>query len=62
MDEPALIQSAKKGDLDSFNRLVLAYQDIIYAQAYHMMGEQESAEDATQVAFISAYRKLNSFR
>lgn len=62
MDEPALIQSAKKGDLDSFNRLVLAYQDIIYAQAYHMMGEQHSAEDATQVAFISAYRKLNSFR
>ena len=62
MDEPALIQSAKKGDLDSFNRLVLAYQDTIFAQAYHMMGERDSAEDATQVAFISAYRKLNSFR
>lgn len=62
MDESALIQSAKKGDLDSFNRLVLAYQDIVYAQAYHMMGELGAAEDATQETFISAYRKLNSYR
>lgn len=62
MDEVALIQSAKKGDLDSFNRLVLSYQDLLYAQAYHMMGEPSAAEDATQVAFISAYRKLNSYR
>ena len=62
MDEVALIQSAKNGDLDSFNRLVLAYQNIVYAQAYHMMGEPDSAEDATQVAFISAYRKLSSYR
>ena len=62
MDEVALIQSAKNGDLDSFNRLVLAYQNIVYAQAYHMMGEPDSAEDATQVAFISAFRKLSSYR
>ncbi len=28
MDEAALIQAAKKGDLDAFNRLVLALQDL----------------------------------
>lgn len=28
MDEAALIQAAKKGDLDTFNRLVLALQDL----------------------------------
>ena len=62
MDEVALIQLAMQGDMDSYNRLVLAYQDIIYAQAYHIMGEPEAAEDATQIAFISAYRKLRSYR
>ena len=62
MDEIALIQAARGGDLDSFNRLVLAYQDQIYSQAYRMIGDSESADDATQNAFISAYNHLNSFR
>jgi RNA polymerase sigma-70 factor (ECF subfamily) len=62
MDETALIQAALQGDLDAFNRLVLAYQDMVYTQAYRMMGEQEAAEDASQDAFISAYRKLDSYR
>ncbi len=62
MDEVALIAAAKQGDLDSFNRLVLAYQDMVFSQAYRMMGEPEAAEDAAQEAFISAYRNLNSFR
>ncbi len=62
MDETALIQEASRGDLDAFNRLVLAYQDLVYVQAYRMMGEAESAEDATQEAFISAYRNIKSYR
>ncbi len=62
MDEIALIQAAREGDLDSFNRLVLAYQDLIYNQAYRMIGEEESADDATQTTFISAYNHLSSFR
>ena len=62
MDEIALIQAAREGDLDSFNRLVLAYQDLVYNQAYRMIGEEESADDATQNTFISAYNHLKSFR
>jgi RNA polymerase sigma-70 factor, ECF subfamily len=62
MDEVALIQEARKGDLDAFNRLVLEYQDLVYGQAYRMMGELEAAKDATQEAFISAYKKLDSYR
>ena len=30
MDEAALILEAKRGDLTAFNRLVLAYQDMVY--------------------------------
>lgn len=62
MDEAALIQDARRGDLDSFNRLVLAYQDMVYNQAYRLMGEPQAAEDATQEAFLSAYRNLKSYR
>jgi RNA polymerase sigma-70 factor (ECF subfamily) len=62
VDEIALIQAARGGNLDAFNRLVLAYQDLVYNQAYRMIGEEESADDATQNAFISAYNHLNSFR
>lgn len=62
MDEIGLIEAAQGGDIDAFNRLVLAYQDLVYAQAYRMMGEQAAADDATQEAFISAYRSLSSFR
>ena len=57
-----MIQAARGGDLDSFNRLVLAYQDMVYNHAYRMMGEDESADDATQNTFISAYNHLSSFR
>ncbi len=62
MDEVGLINDAKRGDLEAFNRLVLAYQDIVYNQAYRVLGEYPSADDATQEAFISAYKNIHSFR
>jgi RNA polymerase sigma-70 factor, ECF subfamily len=62
MDEPALIHSAQSGDLDSFNSLVLAYQDALYNTALRILGDDSAAADATQEAFISAFRSLNSYR
>lgn len=62
MDEAALIQSAQQGDLDAFNRLVLLYQDMAYNLAYRMLSDPAGAEDATQTAFLSAYRNLSSYR
>lgn len=62
MDEVALIQMSRQGDLDSFNRLVLAYQDLVFSQAYRLLGESNLAEDASQEAFISAYRNIHTYR
>ncbi|MEK6255882.1 MAG: sigma-70 family RNA polymerase sigma factor [Chloroflexota bacterium] len=62
MDEAELIQYARGGDLDAFNRLVLTYQDIAFNVAYGLMSDPAEAEDVTQDAFVSAYRKLDSFR
>lgn len=62
MDEHWLIQSAQKGDIEAFNRLVLAYQDMVYTHTYRMLGDEAEADDATQETFISAYRALSTFR
>jgi RNA polymerase sigma-70 factor, ECF subfamily len=62
MDESALIKQAQKGDIAAFNRLVLHYQEMVYNVAYRIMGQPQAAEDATQEAFISAYKSLNQFR
>jgi RNA polymerase sigma-70 factor (ECF subfamily) len=62
MDESELIHSAQRGDLDSFNSLVLTYQSLVYNVAYRIMGDPDSSADATQEAFISAFRNIKTFR
>jgi RNA polymerase sigma-70 factor, ECF subfamily len=62
MDEIALINSAQKGDLDSFNTLILHYQDSVFNTALRILGDEDQAQDAAQEAFISAFQSITSFR
>jgi RNA polymerase sigma-70 factor (ECF subfamily) len=62
MDEPALIREAQRGDLEAFNCLVLAYQNIVYNTALRILTDEDLAADAAQEAFLSAFRALNSYR
>jgi len=62
MDEQALITDAMHGDIDAFNRLVLAYQDLAFNVAYRMLTDEDLAADAVQNAFISAYKNLRTYR
>ncbi len=62
MDELNLVKNAKNGDLDAFNRLVLTYQELSYNIAFRYLSDPAAAEDATQTAFINAFRSLHSFR
>lgn len=62
MDEIALVEMARKGDLDAFNRLVLVHQDMAFNLAARMLNDDDAAADITQIAFLSAYRSLDSFR
>ena len=62
MDETALIQTAQHGNLDSFNTLILHYQDMVFHTALRILGDEDLAADASQEAFISAFRSINSFR
>lgn len=51
----------RPNDLDAFNGLVLAHQEVVFRQAYWIMGEEKAAEDATQEAFLRAYQHMNGF-
>lgn len=62
MDEKALIDAARQGDVNSFNQLVLDYQSMVYNLAYRILGDRHAASDATQEAFISAFKAIGKFR
>jgi RNA polymerase sigma-70 factor (ECF subfamily) len=62
MDEKVLIEAARRGDVGSFNQLVLSYQSMVYNVAYRILGDQDAAADATQDSFISAFKGIGKFR
>ena len=60
--EPEFLRRARDGDLDAFNALVDLHQRRVYNLCLRMLGSSAPAEDATQDAFLSAYRNLHRFR
>jgi len=62
MNEQALITDAQNGNLDAFNTLVLHYQDSVFNTALRILGDEDQAADASQEAFISAFKGIASFR
>jgi RNA polymerase sigma-70 factor (ECF subfamily) len=62
MDEKVLIDAARRGDVGSFNQLVLGYQSMAYNVAYRILGDRDAAADATQDAFLSAFKAIGKFR
>jgi RNA polymerase sigma-70 factor (ECF subfamily) len=62
MNEQALIQDAQNGSLEAFNTLILHYQDAVFNAALRILGDEDQAADATQEAFISAFKNISAFR
>jgi RNA polymerase sigma-70 factor, ECF subfamily len=61
-DEQALIAAAQRGSLPAFNQLILRYQGLAFNVAYRIVGDADSAADATQDGFIKAFQKLDQYR
>lgn len=61
-DEPRRIEAARQGDLDAFNWLVLQYQTRVYNLCLRMLSDPDEAADATQEAFLSAYKAMSRFK
>jgi len=60
-DEDDDLDRARRGDRDSFGRLVRRHQRRVYAAALHILGNHADADDATQEVFVRAYRGLAGF-
>lgn len=57
-----IVEKVRNGDIDSFEPLVAAYQNKIFAFIYRMVMSVEDARDLTQEAFLQAFRSLDTFR
>ena len=62
MDDHELLRLHVAGNPDTFGILVKRHRDRMWAVAIRTLGEPEEAADALQEAFISAFRRADSFR
>ncbi len=59
--DSTLIRRTQQGDTAAFGLLMQRYQTAVFNTAYRLMGRRQDAEDATQEAFLRAYRALDRF-
>jgi RNA polymerase sigma-70 factor (ECF subfamily) len=57
-----LVERASRGDRDAFATLVRANVDRCYGLAYRILRDHHRAQDATQQAFLGAWRDLPTLR
>jgi len=61
-DEAAVIARAASGDRTAFAQLMEHYQSACYGLAWRLLNDADQAADATQDAFLHAYRAIGSYR
>ena len=60
--DAALVQQARDGDTAAYAALVERYQERAVRLAFSVLRHWEDARDASQEAFVKAYRQLGGFR
>jgi RNA polymerase sigma-70 factor (ECF subfamily) len=61
-DEAQIIASILVGNTHEFHDLIRPYERSVYVMALSLLHNEADAEDATQEAFLKAFRKLAHFR
>jgi RNA polymerase sigma-70 factor, ECF subfamily len=61
-DEMALVERCRNGDLSAFEEVYRTHSGRLYSVACRMLGNPADAEDLLQEIFLSAHRKLATFR
>jgi RNA polymerase sigma factor (sigma-70 family) len=60
-DDPRLAEQFSAGDPDAIRALYQRYGRLVYSVAYKVLGDVSLSEDATQQAFIQAWRAASSY-
>lgn len=60
--EDKLIKKAQEGDSEAFEKLIIKYENRIYAIAFKVFKNEMDAYDVAQEICIKIYRKLDQFR
>lgn len=60
--ELELVERCRRGELGAFEELYKAHSGRLFSLAIRMLGNPADAEDMLQEIFLSAHRKLDSFR
>ena len=60
--ELQLVERCRQGELGAFEELYQAHSGRLFSLAVRMLGNPADAEDMLQEIFLSAHRKLDSFR
>jgi RNA polymerase sigma-70 factor (ECF subfamily) len=62
LDERALIERCRAGDVAAFEPLVEKYRQRVWRLAFQVLRDREEAWDCAQDAFVRAFQSLGSFR
>ena len=62
MDEEAIVQRCKEGDLMAYRMLYERYEQPFLRTAYRMLGRQQEAEDAVQETFLKLHRGIRHYK
>ena len=57
-----LVRRAQEGDREAFDQMVERHKGAVFRAALAALRNREDAEDVTQETFITAFRKLDTFR
>ena len=59
--EGLILESVLSGEKERYNEIIVHYQSFCYTLAFRILRDKMEAEEATQDAFIKAYRSLKYF-
>ena len=62
MTDASLIERYLKGDVSAFNTLVWRWEQPLYRFIYQNVGNEETAKDLCQTAFIKMYKQLKNLK
>ncbi|MEN8374689.1 MAG: sigma-70 family RNA polymerase sigma factor [Gemmatimonadota bacterium] len=61
-DDASLVRRARLGDERALETLVLRHQDVAFDAAFRVVGDEDTAADVAQDAFLKAFKGLDRFR